>query len=155
MKKGQKKSIIVPVLEIGEIDSVLGGKTIGEPSILTLVERQTRYAVTKKLVEKKAEYVNQAVLECMKLYPIKSITADNGNEFSSLSKIEGLDVYFAHAYSSYERGTNENFNGLLREFIPKGCSLKELNQNLLEDYTRLSMKDLDEFMAISPKSCLS
>ena len=112
------------------------GKTIGEPSILTLVERQTRYAVTKKLVEKKAEYVNQAVLECMKLYPIKSITADNGNEFSSLSKIEGLDVYFAHAYSSYERGTNENFNGLLREFIPKGCSLKELNQNLLEDYTK-------------------
>ena len=119
-----------------EIDSVLGGKTVGEPSILTLVERQTRYAVTKKLVEKKAEYVNQAVLECMKLYPIKSITADNGNEFSSLSKIEGLDVYFAHAYSSYERGTNENFNGLLREFIPKGCSLNELNQNLLEDYTK-------------------
>ena len=119
-----------------EIDSVLGGKTTGEPSILTLVERQTRYAVTKKLVEKKAEYVNQAVLECMKPYPIKSITADNGNEFSSLSKIEGLDVYFAHAYSSYERGTNENFNGLLREFIPKGISLKELNPTLLEDYTK-------------------
>ena len=119
-----------------EIDSVLGGKTVGEPSILTLVERQTRYAVTKKLVEKKAEYVNQAVLECMKLYPIKSITADNGNEFSSLSKIEGLDVYFAHAYSSYERGTNENFNGLLREFISKGCSVKELNPNLLEEYTK-------------------
>ena len=119
-----------------EIDSVLGGKAVGEPSILTLVERQTRYAVTKKLVEKKAEYVNQAVLECMKRYPIKSITADNGNEFSSLSKIEGLDVYFAHAYSSYERGTNENFNGLLREFIPKGSSLKELNPTLLEDYTK-------------------
>lgn len=112
------------------------GKAIGEPSILTLVERQTRYAVPKKLVEKKAEYVNQAVLECMKLYPIKSITADNGNEFSSLSKIEGLDVYFAHAYSSYERGTNENFNGLLREFISKGCSVKELNPNLLEEYTK-------------------
>jgi len=119
-----------------EIDSVLGGKTVGEPSILTLVERQTRYTVTEKLVEKKAEYVNQAVLECMKPYPIKSITADNGNEFSSLSKIEGLDVYFAHAYSSYERGTNENFNGLLREFIPKGISLKELNPTLLEDYTK-------------------
>ena len=65
-----------------EIDSVLGGKTVGETSILTLVERQTRYAVTKKLVEKKAEYVNQAVLECMKPYPIKSI----------LSKIERLDL---------------------------------------------------------------
>lgn len=87
MKKDQKKAIIVPVLEIGE--SILGGKTIGEPSILTLVERKTRYVVTKKLVKKKAQYVNQAVLECMKLYPIKSITADNRNEFSSLSKIEG------------------------------------------------------------------
>lgn len=42
--------------------------------------------------------------------------------FSSLSKIEGLDVYFAHAFSSYEPGTNKNFNGLLREFIPKGRS---------------------------------
>ena len=102
-----------------KIDSVLGGRTVGDPSILTLVERQTRYAITKKLLEKKAEYVNQAVLECMKLYPIKSITADNGNEFASLSEIEGLDVYFAHAYSSYERGTNEHFNGLPREFIPK------------------------------------
>ena len=119
-----------------EIDSVLGGKTIGEPSILTLLERQTRYAVTKKLVEKKAEYVNQAVLECMKLYPIKSITADNGNEFSSLRKIEGLNVYFAQAYLSCERGTNENFNGLLREFIPKGASLKDLDPNLLESYTK-------------------
>ena len=123
-------------MEIGKSILFWGGKTVGEPSILTLVERQTRYAVTKKLVEKKAECVNQAVLECMKPYPIKSITADNGNEFSSLSKIEGLDVYFAHAYSSYERGTNENFNGLLREFIPKGISLKELNPTLLEDYTK-------------------
>ena len=136
MKKGQKRLIIAPVLEIGKSILFWGGKTVGEPSILTLVERQTRYAVTKKLVEKKAEYVNQAVLECMKPYPIKSITADNGNEFSSLSKIEGLDVYFAHAYSSYERGTNENFNGLLREFIPKGISLKELNPTLLENYTK-------------------
>ena len=60
----------------------------------------------------------------MKLYPIKSITADNGNEFASLSEIESLEVYFAHAYLSYERGTDEHSNGLLREFIPNGRSLK-------------------------------
>ena len=58
----------------------------------------------------------------MKLYPIKSIITDNGNKFSSLGEIEGLDVYFAHAYSSYDQGTNEHFNGLLREFISKGIN---------------------------------
>ena len=47
-----------------------------------------------------------------------------------------------------------NDNELLREFIPKGASLKKLNQNLLEDYKRLSMKDLDEFMAISPQKAV-
>ena len=72
----------------------------------------------------------------MKLYPIKSIITDNGNKFSSLGEIEGLDVYFAHAYSSYDQGTNEHFNGLLREFIPKGASLKDLDPNLLESYTK-------------------
>ena len=54
--------------------------------------------------------------------PDKSIITDNGNKFSSLGEIEGLDVYFAHAYSSYDQGTNEHFNGLLREFISKGIN---------------------------------
>ena len=53
----------------------------------------------------------------------KSITADNGSEFAELSLLEGktaTKVYFAHPYSSYERGTNERHNGLIRRFIPKG-----------------------------------
>ncbi|WP_152569061.1 IS30 family transposase [Streptococcus phocae] len=119
-----------------EIDSVLGLKTAGEPSVMTLVERQTRYALTIKLPEKKAEYVNQAVLDYMKDYPIKSITADNGSEFALLSELDGVAIYFAHAYSSHERGTNENFNGLLREFVPKGISLQELTQEELATYTQ-------------------
>lgn len=119
-----------------EIDSVLGLKTTGEPSVMTLVERQTRYALTIKLPEKKAQYVNQAVLDYMKDYPIKSITADNGSEFALLSELEGVAIYFAHAYSSHERGTNENFNGLLREFVPKGISLQELTQEELDTYTQ-------------------
>ena len=119
-----------------EIDSVLGLKTAGEPSIMTLVERQTRFALTIKLPEKKAEYVNQAVLDYMENYPIKSITADNGSEFALLSELEGVDIYFAHAYSSHERGTNENFNGLLREFVPKGVSLHKLTPEDLATYTQ-------------------
>ena len=66
----------------------------------------------------------------MKLYPIKSLTADNGKEFLSLSKIEGLDVYFAQAYSSYER------QWTTKRVHSEGASLKELNQNLLEDYKK-------------------
>ena len=109
-----------------EIDSVLGTQKAGEPSILTLVERKTHYAITAYLAGKKAEDVNEAVAELIQQYPIKSITADNGSEFASLNELEGVQVYYAHAYSSYERGTNENFNGLLREFVPKGKSLKTL-----------------------------
>ncbi|MEW4353551.1 IS30 family transposase [Streptococcus pneumoniae] len=118
-----------------EIDSVLGLKTAGEPSILTLVERKTRYAITVYLAGKKAEFVNEAVSQLLKDYPIKSITADNGAEFATLSQLEGVQVYYAHAYSSHERGTNENFNGLLREFIPKGKSLKFITAESLATAT--------------------
>ena len=120
-----------------EIDSVLGKKTKNEPSILTLVERQTRYALTVKLDGKKADYVQEAVRKLRKEYPIKSITADNGSEFASLSDLEGLEVYFAHPYSSHERGSNEHFNGLLREYIPKGGSLCDLKKEKLAFYTDL------------------
>ena len=71
-KSGEERAEINNRSRFGDwkSDSVLGGKTIGETFYFniggTLVERQTRYAVTKKLVEKKAEFVNQAVLECMK-----------------------------------------------------------------------------------------
>lgn len=118
-----------------EIDSVLGLKTTGEPSILTLVERQTRYAITVYLAGKKAEYVNEAVAEPIKQYPIKSITAVNGAEFASLSQLKGVQVYYAHAYSSHELGANEHFNGLLREFIPKGQSLKNITPEDLAEAT--------------------
>lgn len=56
---------------------------------------------------------------------VKIITVDNGSEFSSMVKRSGIDIYFAHAYSSFERGSNENFNGLLREYMPKGKSFNE------------------------------
>ena len=78
--------------------------------------------MTNTLCYHKETRREEAVLESMKLYPIKSIITDNGNKFSSLGEIEGLDVYFAHAYSSYDQGTNEHFNGLLRKFISKGIN---------------------------------
>ena len=75
-----------------------------------------------------------AVKSLLSQYPIRSITSDNGSEFSSLSDLKGVEVYFAHPYASHERGTNENFNGLLREFLPKGVSLNSLTTEELNHY---------------------
>ena len=117
-----------------EIDLVLGKKTKGEAVILTLVERQTRYALGVKLDDKQSLTINRAVKQLASQYPIVSITADNGAEFSLLSDLEEVDIYFAHPYSSHDRGTNENFNGLLREYIPKGFSLNSLTPEELDNY---------------------
>lgn len=99
-----------------------------------MVERQSRYAVGYKLANKLSETVNQAVEQLVADFPIRSITADKGSEFSRLAEIKGIAVYFAHPYSSHERGTNENFNGLLREFLPKGQSFKALTDEELKSY---------------------
>lgn len=117
-----------------EIDLMLGKKTKGEAVVMTLVERQTRFAIAVKLANKQAETINSAVKSLLSQYPIFSITSDNGSEFSSLSNLKGVEVYFAHPYASHERGTNENFNGLLREFLPKGVSLNSLTTEELHHY---------------------
>jgi transposase, IS30 family len=125
-----------------EIDTVVGKKTKGEPVVLTLTERLTRYQIILKIAGKN----EAAVKETMERLSIgnphfpklfKSITADNGSEFASLSEaLQGLsDVYFAHPYSSWERGTNEKHNGILRRFIPKGKSLKDYSNNQIKQIT--------------------
>ncbi len=91
---------------------------------MTFVERQTRFAIAVKLADKQAWTINSAVKKLLTQYPISSITADNGSEFSLLSDLKGINVYFAHPYSSHEKGSNENFNGLLRDL--KGVSLNFL-----------------------------
>lgn len=58
----------------------------------------------------------------------KSITFDNGSEFSKFTQVEDTKIYFSHPYSPWERGSNENTNGPLREYIPKGQSLKQFTE---------------------------
>ena len=96
--------------------------------------RKTDQIDAVKLANKQAETINRAVKSLLSQYPIRSITSDNGSEFSSLSDLKGVEVYFAHPYASHERGTNENFNGLLREFLPKGVSLNSLTTEELNHY---------------------
>lgn len=71
-----------------EIDLMLGKKTKGEAVVMTLVECQTRFAITVKLANKQAETINRAVKSLLSQYPIRSITSDNGSEFSSLSDLK-------------------------------------------------------------------
>lgn len=76
------------------------------------------------------------MMETYGLEYFKTLTTDNGSEFSTLSQIENdvshVKVYYTHAYSAWEKGSNERHNGLLREFIPKGESLKDLTDSQLK-----------------------
>lgn len=112
-----------------EIDCIIGKKTQGESVLLTLTERKTRMEIIRKLPAKSSWAVQRAMQKLKEdageLFSLtfKSITADNGSEFSELALFEGSEIYFAHPYSSCERGTNEHHNGLIRRFIPKGRSI--------------------------------
>jgi IS30 family transposase len=115
-----------------EIDSVIGKKTKGEPTLMTITERKTRKELIRKIPNQSSESIMNALqtlaIDAGDLFStvFKSITADNGSEFAELSNLEeitGTKIYFAHPYTSSERGTNERHNGLIRRFIPKGKSL--------------------------------
>lgn len=130
--------------EVGhwEVDLVLGKKTKGEPVIITMVERKSRVLLTKKVWSKRAEDIQKATLQMMRkqgMECFKSLTTDNGAEFSTLSLIEenssSVQVFFTHAFASWEKGTNERHNGLLREYLPKGKSLRDLKYTELQMYT--------------------
>ena len=87
---------------------------------------------------KQADEVSNAVidaLEDLSISWVKTITFDNGTEFTHHAKIAEVlpvDIYFAAPYSSYQRGTNENTNGLIRRYLPKGTSFKGLTQHQLD-----------------------
>lgn len=114
--------------EVGhwEGDTVIGAEHDGV--LLTLVERVTKYVLMVKLPSKNALHLaNQVVRHLGKCpLPVRSITFDNGKEFTQhehMSKGLKTAVYFARPYHSWERGLNENTNGLIRQYIPKGCRI--------------------------------
>ena len=119
-----------------EIDTVIGKKTSDQDVLLTIIERKSRYYKVIKIDSKSSKPVNDALLDYImesktKVAEVfKSITSDNGSEFSGLSDFESLvAVYFCHPYSSFERGSNEIHNGILRQFIPKGRSINDFSED--------------------------
>lgn len=113
-----------------EGDTLEGKKGTGH--ITTHVERKSRYLMAARLVDKTAEQTQHAITKLYKRVPKalrKTLTLDNGTEFTQFKSIEhdtGLQTYFAQPYSPWQRGANENFNGQLRQYFPKGADLSEL-----------------------------
>lgn len=113
-----------------EIDTVIGKVHSG--ALVTIVERKTLYTLIARVYGKYADWVTQATIELLAPFIDRthSITADNGEEFAYHKQIsESLKTafYFAHPYHSWERGLNENTNGLIRQFFPKTTDFKTVD----------------------------
>jgi len=112
-----------------EGDLVIGKNHVG--ALVTLVDRKSKKVLIAKVKSKNATRVKSEVCKMLKDKKVHTITFDNGKEFSYHELMaEKLDakVYFAHAYSSYERGLNENTNGLIRQYFTKGSSFENITK---------------------------
>ena len=110
-----------------EIDTVIGKGHSG--ALVTIVERALQFTLTARVDSKSAEDVTAATIELLKPYQdiVHSITADNGKEFAyheQISEALNTQVYFAQPYHSWERGLNENTNGLIRQYFPKSTDFR-------------------------------
>lgn len=119
-----------------EGDTVIG---CGHQGILvTVVERKSRYTLAAPLPRRTSDLVGQAMIDLLRPHKerCKTITLDNGKEFADhefIARCLGAKVYFAHPYCSWERGLNENHNGLLRQYFPKGMSLAGVTQSQVDE----------------------
>lgn len=122
-----------------EIDTVMD--STNNRCILTLVERATGFVMIYKLDSKKMKGAARATIKLIQRRPaaFKTITADNGVEFHSYKDVEkatNVRYYFANPYHSWERGTSENTNGLIRQYLPKRTSFAALTQRECDDIAR-------------------
>ena len=138
-----------------ELDTVIGSNKGIHQCLMTLTERKTRFEIIFKLEAKTKEEVVQK-FNSLKRYLkdnfsclIKSLTTDNGTEFSlfeDIIKNTDTEIYFCHPYASCEKGTNEKHNGIIRYFIPKGT--------LIENYSNEQINDIANWMNNYPKKIL-
>ncbi|BFQ97060.1 IS30 family transposase [Enterococcus cecorum] len=122
-----------------EIDTVVSGK-VSKACLVTLVDRKSRYLLAKVVQDRKAPTVTQAILEMLEDNIVTSLTSDNGKEFAGYEELQeklGVTVYFADPYCSWQRGSNENTNGLLRQYLPKKTDLSKITQEELDYYVSL------------------
>lgn len=133
-----------------EGDLIQGANKSGH--LVTLVERRTRFTLVDRTMSKEARQVTRAICRMFGKLPEASrltLTLDNGKEFAwheRMAMKTGMDVFFAHPYHSWERGTNENTNGLVRRLHPKTCSFVGIGE--------AGLKRIDLFLNDRPRKCL-
>ncbi|HEU9025728.1 TPA: IS30 family transposase [Streptococcus pneumoniae] len=127
-----------------EIDTVLLTR-VKNYCLLVLTDRKSRHQIIRLIPNKSAEVVNQALKLILKQHKILSITADNGTEFNRLFDVFSEEhIYYAHPYASWERGTNENHNRLIRRWLPKGT----------KKMTPKEVAFIEKWINNYPKKCL-
>ena len=133
----ERPAIVAEKTRIGdwEIDTVIGQNHQG--ALVTIVDRVSKFTLIKKVDSKHAEVVTEATISLLLPYLDKTltITADNGKEFAGHETMKeqlNADVYFAHPYHSWERGLNENTNGLIRQYFTKGSSFENITDDEVE-----------------------
>jgi IS30 family transposase len=117
-----------------EIDTIIGKQH--KQAVVSIVERVSKKTILKKVENKTAAKVTEATIAGLKSYTgsVFTITADNGSEFAhheNISKELNTEFYFAHPYSSWERGLNENTNGLVRQYLKKGSDFNNVTDEYL------------------------
>ncbi len=133
-----------------EGDTVEGKKSSGY--IATLVERKSRYLLAAKLENKKAATFTEQGVKAFWTIPKnmrQTLTVDNGSEFAEFKDLEkktGLTIYFADPYAAWQRGVNENTNGLLRQYFPKGSNFRDV----IEEDVAKAVRKLNN----RPRKCL-
>ena len=134
-----------------EGDTLEGARGTG--GLATHVERKSRYLIAAKLSDKKAATMNAETIRAFTKLPRamrQTLTVDNGSEFSQFKELEKkarLKVYFADPYAAWQRGTNENTNGLLRHYFPKGTDFRTISEEVIE----LIVKKVNN----RPRKCLN
>ena len=124
-----------------EQDLVIGKREGKDEALLVLTERKFRFEICAKLHDKTTDSINAALTQIVSRYPagtFLTLTVDNGSEFADYNGMKKVvpEIYYCHPYSSYERGSNENHNKLVRRFFPKGESMASKTQTDADEASR-------------------
>lgn len=147
-----RPEVIEQRLRVGDFegDTVLGPPGTG--GLATLVDRKSRFTIMVKIQSKNSDHVHEKIKQRLKELDEQrrhSLTFDNGTEFARCHRLEkhlGMELYFADPGCPYQRGTNENTNGLIRQYFPKGTDFR--------DFSTHEVRRVEKLLNNRPRACL-